>query len=99
MEDFRKKARYVAGSHTTVAPTTLTYTSVISRESFHIALTLATLNDLEVKTSDIQNAYLIAPCLEKIWTTLGSELSPNLVGKNPMSQGPCIVLSLQVLHS
>ena len=37
------------------------------------ALTLAALNDLEVKTSDIQNAYLTAPCKEKIWTTLGPE--------------------------
>ena len=36
---------------------------------------------MEVKTSDIQNAYLTAPCLEKIWTTLGSELGPDLTGK------------------
>ena len=42
---------------------------------------LAALNDLEAKTSDIQNAYFNAPCLDKIWTTLGSELGPDLVGK------------------
>ena len=29
--------------------------------------------DLEVKSSDIQNAYLTAPCEEKIWTTHGPE--------------------------
>jgi hypothetical protein len=39
----------------------------------HIALTLAALNDLEVKTADIENAYLTAPVTEKIWCTLGPE--------------------------
>ena len=68
MEDFRRKARYVPGGHRTEAPATLTYTSVVSRDTVHIALTLAVLNGLEVKTSDIQNAYLTAPCAEKIWT-------------------------------
>ena len=81
MEYFRRKARYVAGGHATVAPPTLTYASVVSQESVRIALTLAALNDLEVKTSDIQNAYLTAPCSEKFWTTLGSEFGPDLAGK------------------
>ena len=47
--------------------------SVVSRESVRIALTLAALNDLEVKTADIENAYLTAPVSEKIWTVLGPE--------------------------
>jgi len=38
-----------------------------------IALTLAGLNDLQVKVSDIENAYITAPCTEKIWTDLGPE--------------------------
>jgi Reverse transcriptase (RNA-dependent DNA polymerase) len=46
---------------------------VVSRESVRIALTLAALNDLQVKGSDVQNAYLTAPCEEKIWTKLGPE--------------------------
>ena len=84
MEDFRRKARYIAGGHATVAPLTLTYASVVSRESVHIALTLAALNDLEIKTSDIQNAYLTAPCSEKILTTLSSEFGPDLAGKKAL---------------
>ena len=68
MEDFRRKARYVAGGHRTKVPAMLTYASVVSRDTVRIALTLAALNGLEVKTSDIQNAYLTAPCAEKIWT-------------------------------
>ena len=38
-----------------------------------IALTLAGLNNLQVKVSDIENAYITAPCTEKIWTVLGPE--------------------------
>ena len=84
MEDFWRKAQYVSGGHATVAPPTLTYASVVLRESVRISLTLAALNDLEVKTSDIQNAYLNAPCSEKIWTTLGSEFGPDLAGKKAL---------------
>ena len=74
MENFQRKARLVAGGHMTeVSSKTLTYASVVSRESVRIALTLAALNDLEVKTGDIENAYLTAPIGEKIWCTLGPE--------------------------
>ena len=62
IEDFRKKSRYVSAGRATVAPLTLTYVSVVSRESFHIALTIAALNDLEVKTYEIHNSYLTASC-------------------------------------
>ncbi len=72
-EDFRRKARLVAGGHTTTAPATITYASVVSRESVRIALLLAALNDVEVKTADIENAYITAPNSEKIYTVLGPE--------------------------
>ena len=38
---------------------------------------MAALNDLEVKTADIKNAYLTAPVTEKIWTVLGPEFGPD----------------------
>ena len=84
MEDFLREAWYFARGHTNVAPPTLKYVSVVSRESFHIALTISAFDDLEVKTSNIQNAYLTAPCLEKIWTTLCSEFGPNLISKKAL---------------
>jgi hypothetical protein len=71
MEDFRRKARFVAGGHTTDTPHTMTYASVVSRESVRIALTLAALNDLDVKMADIENICLTAPITEKVWTVLG----------------------------
>ena len=72
-EGFRRKARMVAGGHQVECPPHLTYSSVVSRETVRIALTMAALNGLEVKASDIQNAYLTAPCSEKVWTVLGIE--------------------------
>jgi hypothetical protein len=69
----------------------MTYASVVSRESVRIALTLAALNNLEVKTADIENAYLTAPIGEKIWCTLGSEFGED-AGKHaiivPALYGP-----------
>ena len=72
-ENFRRKARMVAGGHMTEAPAILTYSSVVSRDSVRIALTIAALNDLKVLSCDIQNAYLTAKCREKIWTIAGPE--------------------------
>jgi hypothetical protein len=73
-ENFRKKARFVAGGHTTEVPESLiTYLSVVSRDSVRIVLTIAVLNDLKVMACDIQNAYLTADCREKIWTVAGPE--------------------------
>ena len=65
--------RYVAQGNMTDTPASTTYASVVSRESVRIALTIAALNDLEVKTADIKNAYLTAPVTEKVWTVLGPE--------------------------
>jgi hypothetical protein len=72
MEDFRHKARFVAGGHTTDTPHAMTYASIVSRESVRIALTLDALNDLDVKMVDIENAYLTVPITEKVWTVLGT---------------------------
>ncbi len=73
MEDFRQKARLVAGGYLTEALATITYASVVSRETMHLALTFASLNDLEAKVGDVLNAYITAPVKEKVWTILGLE--------------------------
>ena len=73
LEDFSRKARFVAGGHMTETPKSITYASVVSRDSVRIALTIAALNDLEIVSSDIQNAYLTAPCAEKVWIECGDE--------------------------
>ena len=71
--DLTRRARFVAGGHTTDTPASLTYSSVVSRDSVRIAFLYAALNDLDILACDIGNAYLNAPCREKIWFVAGPE--------------------------
>ena len=71
--DFSRKARFVAGGHMTDAPNSITYSSVVSRDSVRLAFLIAELNGLDVMTCDIGNAYLNAPCREKVWFKGGAE--------------------------
>jgi len=70
---FTGKARLVADGHKTKPPTSITYLSVVSRDSVRIALIIASLNSLHVSACDIVNAYLNAICREKLWTIAGPE--------------------------
>ncbi len=44
-----------------VIPAMVTYDSVVSYASMHVALTIAPVNVLRVITADILDAYIIAP--------------------------------------
>ena len=66
-KNFRCKAQMVADGHKTETLASITYLSVVSRDSVRIALTIAALNKLKIKACDIQNAYLTAPYWEKFW--------------------------------
>jgi len=71
--DLTRKARIYARGDQTDTPTSVTYASVVTRESIRIGFVLASLNDLEVLTADVAGAYLNAPCAEKVYTILGEE--------------------------
>jgi len=66
----------------------------VSCETVRIALTLAVLNDLEVKVGNIMNAYITAPVTENIWTVLGPEF-----GTEDQCKKAIIVRSLYGLKS
>ena len=53
--EFTRKARLVADGHTTATPSSITYPSVVPRESVRIAFILASLNYLEIFACDISN--------------------------------------------
>jgi len=76
---FTRKARLVADGHTTDAPNSIKYSSVVSRDSVRIAFTIAALNNLEIMACDIGNAYLNAPCRERLWTMAGSKFGSEKV--------------------
>ena len=71
--DFTRKARFVAGGHTTDAAPGITYSSVVSRDSVRLGFMLAALNGVDIMACDLENAYLNAPCKEKIWFEGGVE--------------------------
>ena len=72
--DFTRKARFVAEGFRTDPPASITYASVVSRESVRIAFLLAALNDLDLLAADCEGAYLNAPCREKVFFEAGPEL-------------------------
>ena len=71
--DMTQKARYVAGGHLTDVPASMTYSSVVSRDTVRIGFLVAALNDLGILAGDIQNAFLEAPVGEKIFFYAGEE--------------------------
>ena len=58
MKDFRPKARLVTGGHMTKALATIINASLVLRETIRIALMIAALNNFEVKSGNILNAYV-----------------------------------------
>jgi len=52
-ENFRRKARFCADGHKTDAPTSVTYSTVVSRDSVRIILLIAALNELDILSGDI----------------------------------------------
>ena len=65
----------------TETPKLMTYSSVVGRETVCIALTIAALNNLQVKAGGVMNAYVTAPCSENIWTVLGKDFGADQVKK------------------
>ena len=61
-ENVRRKARFAVGRHMSETPSTLTYSSIVSRDSVMIILLVAALNGLNIMACVIQNAYLTADC-------------------------------------
>ena len=72
--DFTREAKFVAGGHLTDPPESITYSSVVSRETVRIDFLIAALNGLDVCAADIGNAYLNINCKERIWVKAGKEL-------------------------
>ena len=59
----------------------ITYSSVVTRKTICMALTMAALHNLEVKAADILNAFVMAPNQETLRTVLGLEFEDD-VGKS-----------------
>ena len=71
--DLTRKARYVGGGHLTKVSPSLSYSSVVSRDSVRIMFLIAALNDLDIKMCNIGNAYCNAETRERLWFRAGKE--------------------------
>ena len=69
----RHKARLVAGGHLTDVPMESVYSGVMSLCGLHIVLFLAKLNDLQVYSTNIGNAYLQGQTAKKVYIVAGPE--------------------------
>ena len=77
MVEFRIKDCFVAGFHRTEPPVTINCASVFSQETVCLCLMIYAINYLEFKASYIQNAYITAPCQEKVWIIFGPKWGNN----------------------
>ena len=73
MEELIFEANIVADRHMIKTPRCQTYYIVVSRDTVRLALTIAALNYLQVKSYGVTNAYMTAPITETFWTVLGNE--------------------------
>ena len=78
---FTRKSRVAAEGCRTPIPVTSTYAGLVSRESVRIAFTYAALNSLDIWATDVQNAFLQAPCSEKYYTVCGPEFGSEFIDK------------------
>ena len=94
--DMTRKARLVAGGHRNKdVPSHVTYSSVASRDSVRLTFLLAALNELNILSADIGNAFLNAPPRERCHVKCG----PELFGKEHTSKTAIIVRALYGLKT
>ena len=71
--DLRRKTRCVSSGNITDPLPSMSYSSVVSRESVRIEFLAATLNGLDDLARNIQKAYLNAETKERVWFRAGPE--------------------------
>ena len=89
MGTFRRKARLVAGGHVTDPPTADTYSSVASKESVRLSFLISAINEMDLVSVDITNAYVHAECREKVAAIAGPEFG---------EYAGCVVLIVKALY-
>ena len=72
-QDLRRKARLVIGGHVVDSSMHTVYSSTIQSISVRLLMLVAAKTGLNIMAADIANAYVTAPCWEKIWTVAGPE--------------------------
>ena len=72
-QDLRPKSHFVAGGHVMGPPIAEQYASVVRTENVFLIFLLAEINNLDILTGNIGNAYLNAYTNEKVYAIAGPE--------------------------
>ena len=68
---FNCRYRLVTGGNKTESTSSITYSSIVTRESVILEFLTDGQNYIDICARDIGNAYLNATCQEKLWTEAG----------------------------
>ena len=79
--DFTRKTMFVTGGYLIEPPSSIMFSAVVTQDSVQIAFMLIALNRPDVPAANIGNAYLNAPCREKVYFIAGTEFGANNKGK------------------
>jgi len=71
--DLQRKAQLVAGENHTVTPREDIFSGVVGMETVCVGFLLATMNGLDICTTDIGNAFLYGHTKEKVYIIVGKE--------------------------
>ena len=74
---FTQKARLLSDGNKQDTPGSMTYQSILSCDSVIIMLTLAALINMDLQTSDVQNANLNANPKERVYFYSGTDFGNN----------------------
>ena len=66
-----------ANGHKTDAPDSITYSSVLSRDSVRIYFLIASFNDLNICACNISKTYINMKCRGKPWKAAGTKFVPS----------------------
>ena len=93
MWDFRHKAILVADEDMSETHKCHTYSIVASNDNVRLKLTMYALNELQVKSSDVMNAYITATITKNVWTVFGNELGADSGKKSTTVCSLCVLNS------
>ena len=65
LKNFQRKSCFCADRYKVETLASITYSTVVSRDSVQILLMIASLNDLDIQGCDVQNTFLTAINLEE----------------------------------
>ena len=82
MEDFCHKFWLIGRGHMTRAPSTLTYASIVSKDTICMVLLLAAQNDNKIWSTVDLNTYITMPCQENIWAALRKDFEADCTRKS-----------------